>query len=78
MTLIKQITEIFQEVFDNPELVITEETNASHIKDWDSFAQINLIVALEEKYNIKFTTEEIGNLTCVGDMLNLLQTKGVE
>lgn len=77
MTLIEQITEIFQEVFDNPELVITEETNASHVEGWDSFAQINIIIAVEEKYNIEFTTKEIGNLTCVGDMLDLLRTKGV-
>lgn len=77
MTLMEQVTGVFREVFDDPELVITEDTNASHIEDWDSIAQINLIIAFEEKYNLNFTTEEIGNLTCVGDMLNLLQEKGV-
>jgi len=77
MTLMEKVTEIFREVFDDADLVITEKTNASHIKDWDSIAQINLIIAFEEKYDLKFTTEEIGNLTCVGDMLNLLQEKGV-
>ena len=78
MTLIKQITEIFQEVFDSPGLVITEETNASHIEEWDSIAQINLVIAIEDKFKVILTTAELDGLTCVGDMLDLLRSKGVK
>lgn len=78
MTLMEQVTDIFREVFDDPELVITEDTNASHIEDWDSIAQINLIIAFEDKFKIKFVTKELDELTCVGDMLNLLRSKGVK
>jgi len=78
MPLMDEVRVVFRDVFDNPELVVTEETNASHIEDWDSFTHINLIVAFEEKFNVKFTTKEIGELTCVGDMLNLLRSKGVK
>jgi acyl carrier protein len=78
LELLEQVTSIFHEVFDNPQLVITENTNASHIDGWDSFAHINLIVAFEEEFDIEFTTQEISELTCVGDMLNLLQKKGIQ
>jgi len=78
MTLMEQVADVFRNVFDDPELVITEDTNASHIEGWDSFAHINLIVAFEEKFNVNFTTEELSGLTCVGDALNLLRRKGVE
>ena len=77
MELLEQVTSIFHEVFDNSELTITLDTNASHIEGWDSFAHINLIVAFEEKFNIQFTTPEISELTCVGDMLTLLHKKGI-
>ena len=75
--LMEQVIEVFREVFDDPELVITEETNASQIENWDSFAQINLIVSFEDKYNIKFDTKEISALTCVGDMIELIKRKRV-
>jgi acyl carrier protein len=78
MTLMEQVTSIFREVFDDPELVVTEDTNASHIEDWDSIAQINLIIAFEDKFKVKFVTKELDELTCVGDMIKLLQSKGVK
>ncbi len=75
--LLQRVTGVFQEVFNDPKLVITEETNASHVRGWDSFAHINLIVALEEYFKVSFTTKEIGSLTCVGDLLKLLQKKEI-
>ena len=75
--LMKEVNEVFQEVFDDPKLIITKETDASQIKNWDSFAQINLIVSFEDKYNIKFATKEISALTCVGDMIELIKRKRV-
>ena len=78
MNLIEKVTALFREVFDDKELIITKETNATHVESWDSFMQINLVVAFEEQFDVQFTTEEIGRLTCVGDMLELLRNKGVE
>ncbi len=78
MTLMEQVNEVFREVFDDPNMVVTEDMNATHVGGWDSFAQVNLIVSFEDKYNIQFTTQEISALTCVGDMLDLLREKGVK
>ena len=75
MELFDQFAEVFREVFDDPTLVISESTTASDVEGWDSFAHINLIVALEERFNVKFTTQEISEMTCVGDTLNLLKNK---
>jgi len=76
--LMRELNELFQEVFNDSKLVITKETNASQIEEWDSFAQISLVVAFEEKYNIKFSTKEISELTCVGDMVELIKRKRAE
>ena len=69
------VTEVFRDVFDDENLIITPETNASTIADWDSYNHINLIVALETRFEVSFTTKEIGSMTCVEDLLSLLDGK---
>lgn len=75
--LLGTVTPIFRSVFGQPDLVVTESTNAETVEGWDSFAHINLIVALEEAFHVSFTTKELGELTCVGDLLRQLKSKGV-
>ena len=77
MDLKDRVRDIFCEVFDNENLVISEEMSSVDIDGWDSFAHINLIVAIEEKFGVSFTTAEMGLLIQVGDILNLLSRKGV-
>ena len=69
------VLEVFREIFDDPELEISNETNASDIEGWDSFNHITLIVELEDKFDIQFTTKEIGSMTCVGDLYEILKEK---
>ena len=75
--LLNLVTPIFREVFANESLVLTEQTKAVDVEGWDSFAHINLIVALETEFNVSFTTPELGQMACVGDLLALLEKKGV-
>lgn len=77
MSLLEKITPVFREIFDQPSMILDEKTNASTVEGWDSFAHINLIVALEGEFGVSFSTKELGELTCVGDLLRLLQQKGV-
>lgn len=76
--LIPSLTPIFQEVFSNPSLQISEVTSAKDVEGWDSFAHINLIVALEEHFGVSFSTAELGKMACVGDLIVLLKQKGVK
>ncbi len=75
--VLERLQGIFREVFDDSALEITRSTDASQIDGWDSFMHINLIVAIEETFVITFTTQEIGQFTCVGDVVDLLTTKSV-
>ena len=68
-----QLTEIFQDVFDDDEIVLTDATTADDIEDWDSLEQINLLVAIEKKFSIKFKLDEVSHLANVGDMVDLVQ-----
>jgi acyl carrier protein len=74
----QRLQNIFQEVFDEDDLEITDETSAKTLANWDSFAQVKLIVGLEEEFDVKFTTEEVATLSNVGDLKRALRAKGID
>ena len=69
--LMSDIQDIFRDNFDDDSLVITRETTADDIEDWDSLEQINLLTAMEKKFGIKFTLDDVRGLANVGDMADL-------
>jgi acyl carrier protein len=70
-----KLTDVFRDVFDDDELTITPHTTAKDIPGWDSFAHINLIVATEASFHVKFKTSEIESLRDVGHLATLLERK---
>ena len=66
------LTEIFADVFDNAAIAITLETSAADIPGWDSMTHINLVVAVEQHFKIKFKIAEIDRLKNVGDLAGLI------
>jgi acyl carrier protein len=70
-----QLTKIFQDLFGDPGLVINDSLTANDVEAWDSLTHIDLIVALERKFKIKFTTGEVNQLRNVGDLVALIQRK---
>jgi len=54
-----QLTDIFHEVFEDQTVVPTPEMTASDVKEWDSFNHINLMIAIETRFKIKFKTAEL-------------------
>lgn len=73
--ILNNLQSIFRTVFDDDTLIINSQTNSEDIEDWDSLEQINLLVAIEKFFNIKFDVSEISNLLVVGDMVNLIKRK---
>lgn len=75
--VLKEFEEIFRDNFDDETLVLTRETCADDIEDWDSLEQINLLTTIGKKYDLKFRIEDVRGLKNVGDMVDLvLRLKG--
>ena len=73
--ILEELQPIFHDVFDDDEIVVTAQTSAKDIEDWDSLAQIRLVTAMEKFFSIKFTFDELQSLKNVGDMVSLIQGK---
>ena len=73
--ILDKLQPIFQDIFEDDELLITAESNASTVEDWDSLAHITLIFAIEQEFEIKFALGELEAMKNVGDMVELMQTK---
>ena len=69
------LTEIFHDVFMRDDLVLKPELSAKDVQGWDSFKQIEIIMATEEHYGIKFTTRELDSLQNVGDLVRVVTAK---
>lgn len=66
------LDEVFQEVFDDEEIHVNESTTADDIEDWDSLEHINLVVAVENKFGIKFNMNEVTTMKNVGEMVDII------
>lgn len=78
MDILKELQPIFQDVFDDEDLVVTNESNAKSIDDWDSLSHIRLVVAIEKQFGIKFAFGELSVLENVGEMITLISQKIAE
>ncbi len=68
----KALDEVFQEVFDDESIHVTDSTTADDIEDWDSLEHINLVVAIENKFNMKFNMNEVTSMKNVGEMVDVI------
>lgn len=75
LDIINQVNKIFIDVMDNRNIVVNETTTADDIEEWDSLNHIQLIVAIEKHFKIRFTSAEIEGFKNVGDMCRTIVRK---
>tara|TARA_A100001011_G_C13994411_1_gene708650 strand:+ start:467 stop:709 length:243 start_codon:yes stop_codon:yes gene_type:complete len=73
--IIKAINPIFKNIFDDENLEINENSNSDNIDGWDSLNHILLVVEIEKKLNIRFSSGEISNFDNVGEMCEAISEK---
>lgn len=70
-----RLTTIFRDLFDDVSLVLRDDLTAEDVENWDSLTHINLIVAIEKEFRIRFTTAEVSGLKNVGELEALIAAK---
>jgi acyl carrier protein len=75
--VIEELQAIFRELLDRDDLELDEQTVPAELPGWDSFAHVNSLFAIEERFGVQFSTREFSQIRTVGDLAELLRQKGV-
>jgi len=70
-----RLTPIFRDVFNDDALVVSEGMTAADVPTWDSLSNINMIVAVEKAFGVKFSIKDVRNLKNIGELLELIKRK---
>jgi acyl carrier protein len=73
--ILSKLTKVFRDELDNEEIVLNAETTADDVEEWDSLSHIQLIVAVEKAFGIRFTSSEIQGWNNVGEMADSIASK---
>ena len=74
--ILATITEIVRTTFDDPSLTVTPQTRAADVTGWDSVAMVEIIMAVEERFGVRFGSRDMDRIGCVGDLIQLIDEKG--
>lgn len=73
--VLSRVQDIFRDVLDDEEIVLTDATTADDIDEWDSLSHIQLIVAVEKAFKVKFTSKEILSWKNVGELIDCILSR---
>ncbi|NBH74036.1 acyl carrier protein [Clostridiaceae bacterium] len=75
----ERLNEIFRSNFDDEGITLTDRTSSEDIEDWDSLEQVNLVVAIQGAFHVKFNIDEVNAMGNVGEMVDaILQKAGAK
>lgn len=75
MSNIYRLQMIFRDVFDNPNLQITEATSPVNFAEWDSLAMVQIVLATEAEFGVRLTTDEVSDISSVADILAFMSRR---
>ncbi len=75
MATMDTLTEVFRQVFDDPGITLKPETTADDVEGWDSLSHVNLIMAVENRFNIRFSHKDVVGFKNVGDLARCVESK---
>ena len=73
--IMETLTEVFRQVFEDPDITLTPETTADDVDGWDSLSHMNLIMAVENRMNVRFKPKEVLSFRNVGDLARTIESK---
>ena len=73
--ILAKVEEIFREELELDDLVLTDETTADDVEEWDSLSHVQLVAAMEEAFGIEFKSREILSWENIGDLIDCIEKK---
>ncbi len=73
--ILRDLNEVFRDVFDDESITVDEETTAEDVDGWDSLEHINLIAAVEQEFGVKFSMGQVVSMKNVGEMMDIIEAQ---
>lgn len=73
--ILATLTEVFQDIFDDTGIQLSEQTIISEVNGWDSLTHISIIAAIQDEFSISFDMDEITKLNTIEDMISAIEGK---
>lgn len=73
--VIERLNGVFRNMFDDESIELNDNTTSDDIEDWDSLEHINLLVAVEQEFNMKFNMNEVTSMKNVGEMVDIILSR---
>lgn len=70
--ILEKINQIFKKVFDDDQIIVNFSSSAMDIDEWDSLNNIQIIIAVEKEFKIRFQSSEIRGWNNVGEMCDAI------
>lgn len=73
--ILQQVNGIFTDIIDEENIKLSSETTANEIEGWDSLTHIQLVVAIEKHFKIRFNSKEIQGWKNIGELMDSISSK---
>jgi len=73
--VLARVQDIFRDVLDDEDIVLSDATTADDIEEWDSLSHIQLVVAVEKAFHVKFSSKEILSWKNVGELVDCILSR---
>ena len=73
MPVHEELERLFRDVFGDEAIVLTDETTARDIPQWDSLGHVNLMFSIEERFGVRFHQNELAEFANVGELERFLE-----
>jgi acyl carrier protein len=70
--VLERVADVIREVFDDEDIVVTDDTVANDVDGWDSLMHITLIGTIEDEFDVKFAMKDVVGMENVGQMVDLI------
>lgn len=69
------LTEIFRRIFQDDTIVLRSDTTPSDVEGWDSFRQVEILLAAQERFGLRMRSKDIDAMRCVGDLVDFIDRR---
>ena len=75
MTIMDSLTDVFRSVFEDDSIVLKPQMTANDVEGWDSLSHVVLILAIENRFHVKFNQKDLLTQKNVGDLVRSIENK---